>query len=140
MAPHSNPIVLTEFDRDRLARLLDALRARPGGDSPNLEALEIELERADVVKPGDVPPNVVTMNSQVELLDLDTEERLCVTVVFPGIADVESGRISVLAPMGLALLGCREADEVEWPTPSRTRRLRLGRIVYQPEASGRFDL
>ena len=80
------------------------------------------------------------MNSKVELFDLDTEERLCVTVVFPGIADVESGRISALAPMGLALLGCREADEVEWPTPSRTRRLRIERIVYQPEASGRFDL
>ena len=91
MAPHSNPIILTQFDRDRLARLLEAMRARPGGDSPNLEALEIELERADVVKPGEIPPNVITMNSKVELIDLDTEERLCVTVVFPGIADVKNG-------------------------------------------------
>ncbi|WP_437685714.1 nucleoside diphosphate kinase regulator [Sorangium sp. So ce176] len=140
MAPHSNPIILTEFDRDRLARLLEALRARPGGDTPELEALETELERADVVKPGDIPPSVVTMNSKVELVDLDTEERLCVTVVFPGAADVKSGKISVLAPMGLALLGCREADEVDWPTPSRTRRLRVERVIYQPEASGRFDL
>ncbi|AUX46739.1 nucleoside diphosphate kinase regulator [Sorangium cellulosum] len=140
MAPHSNPIVLTEFDRDRLTRLLESLRARPGGDSPDLEALETELDRADVVKPGEIPPNVVTMNSKVELVDLDTQERLCLTVVFPGTADVKSGRISVLAPIGLALLGCREADEVEWPTPSRTRRLRLERIVYQPEASGRFDI
>lgn len=140
MAPHTNPIVLTEFDRDRLMRLIEALRARPGGDTPNLEELEIEIERADVVKPGDVPPNVVTMNSQVELVDLDTQERLRMTVVFPGAADVKSGRISVLAPMGLALLGCREAEEVDWPTPKGSRRLRIERVLYQPEASGRFDL
>ena len=62
------------------------------------------------------------------------------TVVFPGAAEVNSGRISVLALMGLALLGCREGEEVEWPTPSRTRRLWIERVVYPPEASGRFDL
>ncbi|WP_437493934.1 nucleoside diphosphate kinase regulator [Sorangium sp. So ce1014] len=140
MAPHTNPIVITEFDRDRLTRLLEALRERPGADPPTLEALEIELERADVVKQQEVPPDVVTMNSRAQLVDLDTQEALSVTVVFPGSADVNSGRISVLAPMGLALLGCREAEEVEWPTPSRTRRLRIERVVYQPEASGRFDL
>ncbi len=140
MAPHTNPIVITEFDRERLARLLDALRARSGAESPNLEALELELERAEVVKPHDIPPSVVTMNSRVELVDHDTHEELCMTVVFPGAAEVNSGRISVLAPMGLALLGCREAEEVEWPTPSRTRRFRIQRIVYQPEAAGRFDL
>ncbi|WP_438002223.1 nucleoside diphosphate kinase regulator [Sorangium sp. So ce185] len=140
MAPHTNPIVITEFDRQRLTRLLEALRERPGAESPNLEALEIELERADVVKPHEIPPDVITMNSRAQLVDLDTKEELCVTVVFPGAAEVNSGRISVLAPMGLALLGCREAEEVEWPTPSRTRRLRIDRVVYQPEASGRFDL
>ncbi|WP_437581548.1 nucleoside diphosphate kinase regulator [Sorangium sp. So ce887] len=140
MAPHTNPIVITEFDRERLTRLLEALRARPGADSPTLEALEIELERADVVKQQEIPPDVVTMNSRAQLVDLDTQEALSVTVVFPGSADVNSGRISVLAPMGLALLGCREAEEVEWPTPSRTRRLRIERVVYQPEAAGRFDL
>lgn len=140
MAPHTNPIVITEFDRQRLARLLEALRARPGADFPNLEALEIELERADVVKPQEIPPDVVTMNSTAQLVDLDTREVLSLTVVFPGAAEVSSGRISVLAPMGLALLGCREGEEVEWPTPSRTRRLWIERVVYQPEASGRFDL
>ncbi|WP_437603912.1 nucleoside diphosphate kinase regulator [Sorangium sp. So ce590] len=140
MAPHTNPIVITEFDRERLTRLLEALRARPGGDSPTLEALEIELERADVVKQQEIPPNVITMNSRAQLVDLDTQEALSVTVVFPGSADVNTGRISVLAPMGLALLGCREAEEVEWPTPSRTRRIRIERVVYQPEAAGRFDL
>jgi regulator of nucleoside diphosphate kinase len=132
-------IVITDFDRRRLLGLLELLRTREGVNEDTLDALEIELERAEVVRPEEVPPDVVTMNSQVELEDLDTHENLCITVVFPGSADAGQRRISVLAPIGLALLGCREGDEVAWPTPSRTRRLRVGRIVYQPEAAGRFD-
>ncbi len=138
MAP-MNRIVITEFDHTRLDQLLEG-RRRAGLDSPNLDELEMELERAQVVKPTEVPANVVTMNTEVQLVDLDKGDKLSLTVVFPKDADIHAGRISVLAPMGLALLGCRESEEVEWQTPSRKRRLRIERIVFQPEASGQFDL
>jgi len=140
MTPQHNKIVITEFDRRRLIGLMELMRARSAGDSPELAALEDELERAEVVGPGEVPADVVTMNSTVQLVDLDTREELAFTLVFPGTADPKKQRISVLAPMGVALLGCREAEELSWPTPSRVRRLRIERILYQPEASGDFDL
>ncbi len=121
MAPHTRtPSSSPNLTTNTLARLLEALRARPGGARPDLEALEIEIERADVVKPADIPPNVVTMNSRVELFDLDTEERLCVTVVFPGIADVKSGPSRCLAPRGSRCSAVERPTKVEWPTPSRT--------------------
>lgn len=139
LAFSTNRIVMSVFDRRRLQGLLGLLRARGGAAPDTLDVLEGELERADVVRPEEIPPDVVTMNSEVELVDLDTHENFRVTIVFPGTADTAQRRISVLAPIGLALLGCREGDELALPTPSRTRRIRVGRILYQPEAAGRFD-
>jgi regulator of nucleoside diphosphate kinase len=92
------------------------------------------------VKPEAIPATVVTMNSEVEILDLDTNEKRCLTLVFPSLAGIEEGRVSVLAPLGTALLGSCEAAEVEWPTPRGTKRLRVERVIYQPEAAGHFDL
>jgi regulator of nucleoside diphosphate kinase len=135
-----NPIVITEFDHRRLEGLLTLLRQRSDHDAPYLEELEEELERAEVVAPRQVPANVVTMNSEVLLSDLDSGEQLDVTLVFPGAAEAKSARISVLAPIGLALLGCRESEELSWQTPSRVRRLRVERVLYQPEAAGNYRL
>jgi regulator of nucleoside diphosphate kinase len=140
MSPQHNKIVITEFDRRRLTGLMEMLRARSAVDNADVAILEDELERAEVVSPQDVPEDVVTMNSCVQLLDLDTGEEFSLTLVFPGTADAKKQKISVLAPMGVALLGCRAAEEVSWPTPSRIRRLRIERVLYQPEASGNYDL
>jgi regulator of nucleoside diphosphate kinase len=130
---------MTEFDLRRLDALSERIRhqVRP---PPTPSALERELERAVVVKSEEVPPCVVTMNSQVEVLDLDTEERRCLTLVFPSMAAIDAGRVSVLAPLGTALIGRREGDPIDWCTPRGTRRLRVERVVYQPEAAGRFDI
>lgn len=135
---HEQP-TMTEFDLRRLDALFERIR-RQVKPPPTLSTLERETERAVVVKPEAVPATVVTMNSEVEILDLDTLERRCVTLVFPTMAGIEEGRVSVLAPLGTALLGSREGGSIEWPTPRGTRRLRIERIVYQPEAAGRFDL
>ena len=134
-----SPATMTEFDLRRLDALLERIRhqIKP---SPTLTVLEREIERAEVVKPEEVPANVVTMNSQVQILDLDTSERRSVTLVFPAMAGIDEGRVSVLAPLGTALLGSREDASIEWATPRGVRRLRVERIVYQPEAAGRFDL
>lgn len=130
---------VTEFDLRRLDALVERIRSqvRP---PPTLSLLERELSRAVAVKPEEVPPTVVTMNSEVEVLDLDTRERRSLKLVFPTLAGIEAGRISVLAPLGTALLGSCEGSCVAWQTPRGPRQLQIERIVYQPEAAGRFDL
>jgi regulator of nucleoside diphosphate kinase len=135
----SNSLTMTEFDLRRLDALFGRLRhhLKP---PPTLTALERELERAVVVKPEEIPPTVVTMNSEVRVMDLDTGERRCLTLVFPWIADIESGRVSVLAPLGTALLGSREGASVAWQSPRGPRRLQVESVLFQPEAAGRFDL
>jgi regulator of nucleoside diphosphate kinase len=80
------------------------------------------------------------MNSRVQFEDLDTGERLEMTVVYPGSADVERGRISVLAPVGSALLGLAVGESIRWPLPGgKSRHLRVVGVTYQPEAAGRDE-
>lgn len=134
----STAIVVTEFDHRRLRGLIDVLRTR--GDDPTLDVLELELDLAAVVDPHVIPPTVVTMNSTVEVVDPDTDEPRSLTLVFPGTASVGAGRVSVLAPIGAALLGARVGEVVTWPTPKGPRRARIGRITYQPEAAGDWHL
>ncbi|HEY0706081.1 MAG TPA: GreA/GreB family elongation factor, partial [Polyangia bacterium] len=104
-------IVLTRFDHHRLSRLVERLR-REGRAIDSADALEEELERAVVVDPYKVPATVVTMNSEVEAVSLDNGQPLRLTIVFPAEADARAGRVSVLAPLGLALLGARVGDTI----------------------------
>jgi regulator of nucleoside diphosphate kinase len=87
-----------------------------------------------------VPADVVTMNSEAIVRDLSTGETETLRVVFPGSAAPRKGAISVLAPLGLALLGTRAGDEIDWEMPGGARRLRVESVTYQPEAAGRFDV
>ena len=135
----SNARTMTEFDVRRLDALFERIRTQVKPPS-TLSVLERELAQAVVVSPEHVPAGVVTMNSQVEVVDLETDERRSLTVVFPSMASIEVGRISVLAPLGTALIGSREGAHVAWQTPRGLRQLQVRRVVYQPEASGRFDL
>jgi regulator of nucleoside diphosphate kinase len=138
--PQANhPIVMTDFDFRRLEQLCELLRERAAGPA-SLQALEEELSRADVVAQQRVPAGVVTMNSEVLISDLDTGEQRSVKLVFPGRAGSDAACVSVLAPMGMALLGCREHEELSCSTPFRQRRLRIDRVLYQPEAAGDFTL
>ena len=78
------------------------------------------------------------MNSKVVLRDVDTSAEMTYSLVFPKNADVDAGAISILAPVGTAILGYREGDVIEWPVPSGMRRIRIEEILYQPEAAGDF--
>jgi regulator of nucleoside diphosphate kinase len=80
------------------------------------------------------------MNSRVLLLDMDSHEEMEYTLVFPQDADPAQGKISVLAPIGTAMLGYREGDVFSWQVPDGMRRLKVQKILFQPEASGNFDL
>jgi regulator of nucleoside diphosphate kinase len=87
----------------------------------------------------EVSERVVTMRSEVLLRDLDSQQEFTCTLSYPEESDVDTGRISVLAPVGTAILGYREGTVVEWEVPAGKRRLRIEKILYQPEAAGHFD-
>lgn len=129
-------IVITEADCARLLRLIESSRNFRARDAAHLDDLEEEVERATIVKAGEVPHDVVTMNSRVRIKDLDSGRVVTYEIVFPPEADVANNRISVLAPIGTGLLGCSVGTTVEWQVPSGLRRLRILEIEYQPEAAG----
>jgi regulator of nucleoside diphosphate kinase len=138
MRPFTHDIVLTEFDRRRLAGMLQVLRKRSGIDAWNLDALEVELGRARIVPPERVPPTVVTMNSRVRICDLDSGALFVVSLVFPDEHAATDSGVAVLSPLGLALLGCQAGDVMAWRTQDGLRRLRVDAVIYQPEAEGNF--
>ena len=105
-----------------------------------LRDLEGELRRASVVPPEQVPPYVVTMNTQVRLINTDTgKERVC-TLVFPSDADLEEGKLSILSELGVAILGYSVGDTIEWEFPEGLKRIRIDMIGFQPEATKQYDL
>lgn len=136
----SSTISITQFDRQRLHHLLTGISREQNPDRDDLWRLEQEMARAEVIAPREAPEGLVTMNSRVRLTDLDSGETLEYTLVFPHDADYKEGRISILAPLGTALLGFRVGDVVEWQMPAGTRRLRIDGIPYQPEAAGHYHL
>jgi regulator of nucleoside diphosphate kinase len=134
-------IYINEVDLARLRKLIDL--AREYGNDANrmyLDRLDGELERAEVVNPIDIPKDVVTMRSTVRLKDLDNGKEMVYSLVFPNEADIDEGKISVLAPVGTAMIGYRVGDVIEWEVPSGLRRLKVEEIIYQPEASGDYHL
>lgn len=130
-------IYVTSDDRKRLQALLS--RPTDAMDRDDVSDLVAEVQRAVVVPASEIPPDVITMNSRARLLDLDQLTTLEFTVVYPEDADFAAGRISVVAPIGAAMLGYRVGDEIEWVVPSGPRRLRVEAILYQPEAAGDFS-
>ena len=131
-------IYITEFDLKRLRGLVN--HAKESWDKraiQHLDALEEELDRAEVVRPEKIPPDVITTNSTFRLKDLQTGEEADYTLVFPGTTDSSNRKISVLAPIGIAVLGYRVGDAVEWEVPAGLKRLKVEEVLYQPEAA--FD-
>jgi|SRR4029077_14546353 regulator of nucleoside diphosphate kinase len=130
-----NDIIITASDHAELRSLITLT----GKVSPRvkweLRLLENELKRARVVAPRELPPDVITINSRAELLDLESGERMEFTLVLPADENVNDGKISVLAPRGTAMLGHRVGDEFDWHIPHGLRRLKVIKLHFQPEAS-----
>jgi regulator of nucleoside diphosphate kinase len=127
---HKSNITISASDRDRLLKLTNSVRL-DRRFAPELGiSLEGELARANIVAPDDLPLDVVSMNSTVWFRDLDSDEMECFTLVYPHDADVNNDRISVLAPIGMALLGYRVRDVVEWSVPLGTRRLEIVKVSH----------
>jgi regulator of nucleoside diphosphate kinase len=131
-------IFVTQKDLEQLTRLLETHGSRRDADVRT--ALEEELGHAVVVDSAQIPPDVVTMNSRVRFEDLDTNEKLEVTLVYPRDSDVDQDKVSVLAPVGSALLGLSVGQSIRWPLPGgKSRHLRVVSVTYQPEAAGDLD-
>jgi regulator of nucleoside diphosphate kinase len=132
---------LTEQDYNGLKQLLVELTRRSSGMQAGVETLEEILDLVRVVEPEKMPSSVVTMNSRVLFEDVQTGDEGTVTIVYPADAEPSSGKISVLSPVGAALLGEAEGREIELPLPhGQTRRIRIMNVLYQPEAQGEFAL
>lgn len=128
-------VVLSSLDLDRLEQLLDSM---PVMDPARLQ-LEQELNRALVLNPSQMPANVVTMNSKVRFRFLNSNEESCLSLVYPKDLDGAGDKVSVLAPVGSALLGLSEGDQIDWPVPDGgIQSIKVLQLIYQPERSGQL--
>ena len=131
-------IILTRLDVQRLEQLIDRL----GDEFPGARALQAELDRAeDVVGHDEVPAGVVTMNSSVHCREQGSGKDYHLTLVYPKDANADEGKISILAPVGSALLGLQVGQHIDWPGPGgKTLKLELLSVEAQPKDGGPFSL
>lgn len=130
------PIVISSLDADRLDALLEGLSE---AEFPGKSDLEAELARATIVEPKEVPSTAVSMNSTVRFVVASTGEAFNLTLVYPKNMDSTGSKISILAPVGSALLGLTQGDEIAWPKPGGGQlTVRIEEILYQPERAGDY--
>lgn len=125
----SPPIIVASEDRSRLLDLVADV------DGKVAEQLESELDRAHVLPLSEVPSDVIVMDSNVEYEEIVTGRRRQMQLVYPRQADSSAGRVSILAPLGCALLGLRVAQEIDWNMPGGKRRLRVLSVTREPRAA-----
>lgn len=135
-------IYITSFDMLRLEELLEVAYdfSATKRDNKHLDELTKELFRAEVVDAKNIPSNVITMNSKVRLIDMESNEDKIYTLVFPSEANIDENKISILAPIGTAMLGYHVGDTIKWQVPAGAKKLKVKKIIYQPEAAGDFHL
>lgn len=128
-------LLITDQDFERLSLLVNH------AETAAAALLDEELGRAKVVPQKDIPRDVVTMNSRIHFEDTSSGKKVEITLVYPKDADVTKGKVSVLAPVGTALIGLRLGQSIDWPMPNGvSRKLKVIAIDYQPEAAGDWDL
>lgn len=128
-------IFVTDLDYQRLSSLAAQTESDAG------LALEEELGRANVIAQKEIPPTIVTMNSRVRFVDELTGNEQEMTLVYPKDANLEAGKISILAPIGVALLGLSVGQSIDWKLPNGTiKKLTVKEVSFQPEAEGHFEL
>ncbi len=130
------PITVSSLDAERLENLIGAM---PYGVDAGRDALLDEISRANVVEPHNVPPGVVTMNSTVRFEIDAPDEQFCLTLAYPKDMDQIADGISILTPIGTALLGLSVGDSIDWPRPDgELLKVRLLEVLYQPERAGQY--
>jgi len=133
-------IILNRLDFQRIQKNISDARLSKSISAAEAERLINELNSAKVVEPTEIPDDVVTMNSVVKITFVNTNKQLKLAIVYPGQADIKENKISIFSPVATALIGYRAGDLIDWVVPAGTTKIRIDEIVYQPEASGDYDL
>ncbi len=133
-------IYITGKDKTKLKKLFSSTKGFRNGDLKTVRDLLSELNRAEVINDGNIEEAIITMNSTVLVEDIETKKDYTYTIVYPEDANSSENKISILAPIGTALLGFKAGDIIEWEVPAGKRKLRVKRILYQPEAAERVLL
>jgi regulator of nucleoside diphosphate kinase len=130
-------ITISSLDSIRLFKLIESLKTKK---MVGISELEEELARANIVEPTEVPPTIVTMNSTVKFTVESSRDEFMMTLVYPKDLDLSGDKISILAPVGSALLGLSQGDEIEWPKPGGGLiKIKIKEIFYQPERAGEYN-
>ena len=133
-------IYITQYDLERLLKVLRELPEKKHVTGFSVQELEDELNRGIVVSPKEVPENVITMNSRVLMRDVESGNDMTLWLVFPDKVDAVKNPISILSPLGTAMIGYKVGDVFEWESPSGTKKIEVLDILYQPERVGNFVL
>ncbi|MCC8378399.1 nucleoside diphosphate kinase regulator [Xenorhabdus sp. PB30.3] len=129
-------IIINELDAERLDSLLEQAAF---ANTSIADALNDELDRAEILSPAEIPADIVTMNSEIKFIDFSNNEERIRTLVYPASLQDSTKQLSVMAPLGAALLGLRVNDEITWELPNGEKtRIKVLEILYQPEAAGEY--
>jgi len=132
-------IYITKHDLQRLKKLLHDISKGIHGKEFSIQELINEMNRAHVVSPKEIPENVVTMNSRVLLREVETGEDMTLWLVFPDKVDAVKNPVSILTPLGTAMIGCKMGDVFTWKSPDGIKQMEVLDILYQPERVGNFS-
>lgn len=133
-------LIINKLDYARIKKCISDAKQFKSINSVEAEKLMTELNSAKIVEPEAVPSNVVTMNSIVKLSFLNNNKQIQFQIVYPDQANVKENKISIFSPIATALIGYKVDDEIEWIVPAGLTKIRIDKIVYQPEAAGDFTL
>ncbi len=133
-----NKIKITELDYIRLKKLIGKSQSEKNVELKNLEALVRELNRAEKVDSKTIAPEFITMNSVVQVINKSTNKPMTIKIVYPEEADFKKGHVSVLSPLGSALLGYKVGDLVQFNAPKGAVIIKIVQIDYQPESHGEY--
>ena len=133
-------IQLTKVDYTRIKKSINTALHDRRVNKSEADSLLRELDSARLVEPHEIPPDTVTMNSIVRLKFLDRDNEIEFQIVYPKEADSSKNKISIFSPVATALIGYKTGDEIEWVVPAGITKMKIEKIVYQPEAAGDLHL
>lgn len=133
-------IKITNADYEKLYNVIQLAKNTKTSEIKELDTLGNEIKRAEKVDPHKIAPDFITMNSEIEIIDLETKKTMTIKLVYPQDADIKQGKVSVLSPLGSALIGYKLGDSISFEVPKGKKVVKVSKILFQPEANGVFTV